>query len=103
MSLNLSDTAKFVPGTYDLIVQAPGYGIQRFTRTFAPNQTGTIVFSLPTNRASLTKGANVSTTANTADKNNLIDDKEDTGARAATIAPIAGSASTDDLADNDPC
>jgi len=25
----LSDTAKFVPGTYDLIVQAPGYGIQR--------------------------------------------------------------------------
>jgi extracellular elastinolytic metalloproteinase len=98
MTLNLSNTAKFVPGTYDLIVQAPGYGIQRFTRTFTANQTATVVFSMPTNRASLTKGATVTTTANTADKNNLIDDTEDTGAQIATVAPIAGSSMTVDLA-----
>ena len=102
MTLNLSDTAKFVPGTYDLIVQAPGYGIQRFTRTFTANQTETVVFSMPTNRASLTKGATVTTTANTADKNNLIDDTEDTGAQIATVAPVAGSSITVDLAGHTP-
>ena len=102
MTSNLSNTAKFVPGTYELIVQAPGYGIQRFTRSFAANQTETIVISMPTNRASLTKGATVATTANTADKNNLIDDTEDTGAQVATIAPIAGSSITVDLAGSTP-
>jgi extracellular elastinolytic metalloproteinase len=102
MTLNLSDTAKFVPGTYDLIVQAPGYGIQRFTRTFTANQIGTLVFSLPTNRASLTKGASVTTTANTTDKNNLIDDTEDTGAVVASVAPVAGSSITVDLAGTTP-
>ena len=98
MTSNRSDTAKFVPGTYELIVQAPGYGIQRFTRTFAANQTETIVISMPTNRASLTKGATVTTTANTADKNNLIDDTEDTGAQIKAVAPVAGGSITVDLA-----
>ncbi len=93
-TLNRSDTAKFVPGTYDLIVLAPGYGIHRFTRTFAANQTATVAFPLPTNRASLSKGGSVETTANTTDKNNLIDDTEDTGARVANVAPIAGSTVT---------
>ncbi len=102
MTLNRSDTAKIVPGTYDLIVQAPGYGQQRFTRTFAANQIETVVISMPTNRASLTKGATVTTTANTADKNNLIDDTEDTGAQVAAVAPVAGSSITVNLAGNTP-
>jgi len=97
-TLNRGDTAKLIPGTYNLIVQAPGYGVQRFTQTFTASQTATVVFSLRTNLASLTKGATVTTTANTADKNKLIDDTEDTGAQIATVAPVAGSSITVKLA-----
>jgi len=53
-TLNRGDTAKLIPGTYNLIVQAPGYGVQRFTQTFTANQTATVVFSLRTNLASST-------------------------------------------------
>ncbi len=95
MTLNRSDTAKFVPGTYELIVQAPGYGIQRFTRTFTANQTATISFSLPTNRASISKGA-TATSSGTA-PNNIIDDTEDTGSPLGTTAPVAGKHITVDL------
>jgi hypothetical protein len=106
MTLNRSDTAKFIPGTYDLIVQAPGYGIQRFTRTFTANQTATVSFAMPTNRASLAKGATVTTTAtdpaDIAAKNNLIDDTEDTGARLGSVAPVAGKSITVDLAGGTP-
>lgn len=102
MTLNRADTAKFVPGSYDLIVQAPGYGEQRFTRTFVANQVSTEIFSLPTNRASLSKGASVTTTLNSADKNNLIDDTEETGAQVTNVAPIAGSTITVDLAGTTP-
>jgi extracellular elastinolytic metalloproteinase len=102
----VADTAKFVPGAYDLIVQAPGYGIQRFTRTFLANQTATVVFPMPTNVASLTKGATITTTAteaaDIAARNNLIDDTEDTGARIGTVAPVAGKSLTVDLAGNSP-
>ncbi len=98
MTLNLSDTAKFTPGSYELIVQAPGYGVQRFNRTFTANQTATMVVPLSTNLASKSKGASVTTTASTADKDNLIDDTEDTGAQVAAAAPIAGSTITVDLA-----
>jgi hypothetical protein len=101
-TLNRSDTAKFVPGTYDLIVQAPGYGLQRFTRTFSANQTATVTFAMPTNYASTTKGATVTTTAtdpaDIAAKNNLIDETEDTSARLGTVAPVAGKSMTVDLA-----
>src|SRR5262249_36633753 len=47
----LSNTAKFVPGTYDFVVQAPGYGLTRFTQTFTANAT-TVSFKLQTNWAS---------------------------------------------------
>jgi uncharacterized repeat protein (TIGR01451 family) len=50
----------------------------------------------------LSKGATVATTANTADKNNLIDDTEDTGAQIATAAPVAGSSMTVKLAGSTP-
>jgi uncharacterized repeat protein (TIGR01451 family) len=93
----LSDTAKFIPGTYDLIVQAPGYGIQRFIRTFTANQTATVSFSMQTNQASTTKGA-TATVGGTA----LIDDTENSGAVISSTAPVAGKHFTVDLAGSSP-
>ena len=90
-----SNIAKFVPGTYDLIVQAPGYGIQRFTRTFLANQTATVVFSMPTNRASTTKGATATSGSGT--PVNIIDDTEDTGSVFGTGTGVAGKHITVDL------
>jgi hypothetical protein len=52
----LSATAKFVPGTYNFIAQAPGYGLLKFTRTLAAG-TSTLTIGLPTNWASRSKGA----------------------------------------------
>ena len=92
-----TDTAKFVPGTYDLIVQAPGYGITRTSRTFLANQTTTVVFSLQTNRASTTKGA-TATVGGTA----LIDDTENSGAVISSTAPVAGKHFTVDLQGSTP-
>ncbi len=99
---NINDNvAKFVPGTYDFIVQAPGYGAHRFTRTFAAGERATVEFTLPTNRASATKGAAVITTATVAAdqtaKNNLIDDTEGTGARLGTTTTPADDSMTVDL------
>ena len=90
-----SDTAKFVPGTYDFVVQAPGYGIQRFTLTFAANDTKTVTFSLPTNKASVTKGATAS--GNGTNQVNLIDDTENTVWSSLNSAPVAGKQVTVDL------
>ena len=55
----LVNTAKFVPGTYDFVVQAPGYGLSRFTETFTAAAT-TVTFKLQTNWASSAKGAAIS-------------------------------------------
>src|SRR5262249_49188122 len=69
----LSDTAKFVPGTYDFVVQAPGYGLTRFTQTFTATATA-VTFKLQTNWASAAKGATVSGDGGSADLASLIDD-----------------------------
>ena len=34
----LGATVKLVPGTYDVLVQAPGYGLRRFTLTVTAGQ-----------------------------------------------------------------
>ena len=104
---NINDNvAKFVAGTYDFVVQAPGYGSHRFTRTFAAGEAATLTFTLPTNRASVTKGASVVTTATAAAdqtaKNNLIDDTEDTGARLGTTTTPADDSMTVDLQGTSP-
>lgn len=91
---NLGDTATLVPGTYDFIVVAPGYGIHRFSRVLS---AGTFDFTvtLPTNWASLSKTASVVTTAtdeaNIALKDTVIDDSEDTGARIGDNGLVAGA------------
>lgn len=105
-SRNNSNVAKLVAGTYDFVVQAPGYGMHRFSRTVAAGENLVMSLSLPTNHASVSKGASVTTTASDAAdqaaKNNLIDDTENTGARLGSVAPVAGKSLTVDLAGTAP-
>lgn len=93
----LDNVAKFVPGTYDFTVQAPGYGVERFTRTFTPNQVATVNFALQTNWASSTKGATAA--GDGSPVGNLIDDTEGTTwSRTGAIPTVAGTQVTVDLA-----
>jgi len=80
-------TATFVPGTYDFVAQAPGYGLFRFSRTVAANQTASLNVALPTNWASARKGATAS--GDGTSPGNLIDDTEATQWESTT-APVAG-------------
>src|SRR5262245_5718299 len=75
-STPLGNAAKFVAGTYDFVVQAPGYGETRFTQTFSPGQAATVTFELQKNWASSTNGA--SAAGDGASLNGLIDDTENT-------------------------
>lgn len=79
-----TDTAKFVTGTYDFLVQAPGYGHLRFPRFFTAGGTLTLDIYMSTNRASTTKGAVASGTGS--GLINLIDDTE--GTNWTGIAPV---------------
>jgi extracellular elastinolytic metalloproteinase len=82
----LASTASFVPGTYDFVAQAPGYGLMRFTQTFT-NKAATVTVAMPTNWASSSKSATASGDGST--PGNLIDDTE--GSQwESTAAPVAG-------------
>ena len=70
----LTDTAKFVPGTYDFVLQAPGYGLTRTTWKFKPSTTTHRVFLLVPNVASVHNGATI--TGDGANLQSLIDDTE---------------------------
>ncbi|MBA3618668.1 MAG: M36 family metallopeptidase [Acidothermales bacterium] len=70
----LSNTARFVPGTYDFVVQAPGYGLTRLTTKFPASVNTHRVFLLNTNWASANNGATI--TGDGANLRNLIDDTE---------------------------
>ncbi|HYY57786.1 MAG TPA: M36 family metallopeptidase [Pyrinomonadaceae bacterium] len=73
-----SDTTRLVPGLYDFIAQADGYGLMRFRRTIAAG-TQTLIIAMPTNWASKAKGALVSGDGLSAiNRLNLIDDTEAT-------------------------
>jgi hypothetical protein len=93
-TLNKQNSAHIVPGTYDFVVGAPGYGLQRFKATLAAGDSS-LTFTLPTNYASITKGASVVTTAtvqaNIDAKNTLIDDSEETGARIGDANLVKGA------------
>ncbi len=71
-----TNTAKFVPGTYDFVIQAPGYGLTRTTWKFKPSTTTHRVFLLVRNVASLHNGATI--TGDGANLLSLIDDTERT-------------------------
>ena len=96
---NPDATAPLLAGTYDLLVQAKGYGLQRFTQQLTSG-TRTVTLPLLANVASATKGAKASGTDGVR-LANVIDDNEATnggfdGAAAAT--PIAGRTVEVDLA-----
>jgi uncharacterized repeat protein (TIGR01451 family) len=83
----LPNLVKFVPGTYDFVAQAPGYGELRFSLTLAANQVTTYYIHIPTNFASKTNGATA--TGDGVNKDNLIDDTENTN-WASLGTPVAG-------------
>jgi extracellular elastinolytic metalloproteinase len=74
---NLDNRAEFVPAEYEFIVQADGYGAQRFRRTLAAGP-GTVTFALPINVASKSQGATASGDGDAASLQDLIDDTEAT-------------------------
>ena len=93
---NLDATAQFAPGTYEFVVQAPGYGHIRLTRTFGAGQTVTIALPLRTNWASAAKGATAS--GDGARFTDLIDDTESTNWERTGAQPdIRGSQVTVNL------
>ncbi|MFN2386905.1 MAG: M36 family metallopeptidase, partial [Thermoanaerobaculia bacterium] len=73
---NLDDRAKFVAGTYEFVANAPGYGHVRFRAALTGGTTPTITIYMPTNWASLSKGATAS--GDGLNHPSLIDDDEGT-------------------------
>jgi extracellular elastinolytic metalloproteinase len=103
---SLSATAKIVPGTYTVTVQAPGYGIKRYTLNAAASTTSTFTAYLATNLASSAKGATATGTGGTTTAARLIDDTEATSWNAtggtATPDSARGQTVTVDLAGTAP-
>lgn len=97
-STALSDRARLVPGTYDVVVQAPGHGMRRFRITVQAALNQTLAFPMPTNWASASKGATITGNGTGAaagtDRNltKLIDDTESTNwARDARTPSVNGA------------
>ncbi len=84
---DLGNSASFVPGTYDLIVRADGYGAQRVTVTVGAGQSRTLTVRMPTNWASVNKGANAY--GDGVNLESLIDDTEETN-WASLGEPVEG-------------
>ena len=71
-----TDTVELVPGRYELIAQARGYGMRRFTLRVEAGETVTETLNLAKNWASERRGATA--TGDGTDQVNLIDDTEAT-------------------------
>ncbi len=107
IDVNRDATAQFVPGTYEFLAVAPGYGFARFTAVFAPGQTRTVTVQMPTNWASAAQGATA--TGDGTNPGAAIDETEATnwfadGRNPAdnTLSLIAGKKITVDLAGTAP-
>jgi extracellular elastinolytic metalloproteinase len=70
------DTAEFVPGTYQLLVRADGFGARRFELTLSPGEQRTVQLPVQRNFASAASGATISGDGVNLDR--LIDDTEST-------------------------
>ena len=92
----LPSTLRLVPGTYDFVVQADGYGMHRFQWTFGPGAVKTLTARLPTNWASRAKGATASGDGVNHDK--LIDETESTNWARLNAVAVGGSRVTVALA-----
>ncbi len=71
-----ADTVEFVPGTYEFIAQADGYGAVRFTETFEAGEDRVVSVPLRRNLASVHNGATA--TGDGINLEALIDDTEGT-------------------------
>jgi extracellular elastinolytic metalloproteinase len=56
----LGDTFRIVPGTYDLVARANGFGAKRLSQRFTSGQRRTLTVELPRNLASAANGATAS-------------------------------------------
>ena len=93
-STPLDDVTKFVPGTYDFVVQADGLGLTRLTRNFSANETRRTQYLLLTNHASESNGATI--TGDGVNLQGLIDDTEATNfASGPPGSDFAGTAGND--------
>jgi hypothetical protein len=93
---SLPATVRLVPGTYDFVVRAEGYGIHRFTRTLREGKSVTLKAALPTNWASLARSASASGDGVNLDK--LIDETEATNWARLEALTVGGSQVTVALA-----
>ena len=92
----LGDSAPFVPGAYELLAQADGHGLARFTATATAGDTSTVTVTMPTNWASSASGATA--TGDGVNLAALIDDSEETNWAALGRQPsVAGTQVTVDL------
>ncbi len=69
-------SAKLVPGTYEFLARAPGFGFVRFTRTVKAGQNVNVTIPMAENAASAARGATATGDGRNVDK--LIDDTEET-------------------------
>jgi extracellular elastinolytic metalloproteinase len=96
---NLDSTAKFAPGTYELVATAPGYGHFRFRQTFRSGLLRTVTLRFAANWASKTQGATASGDSSGANPavqlGNLIDDTEATNWTTAGVVDGSGNLSVD--------
>ena len=88
----LDAVAKLVGGHYDFVVQASGYGLWRFDRTFSPGATATVTFTVKPNWASAAKGGFAS--GGGTGLGNLIDDTENTNWTGTGSPTVQGTTVT---------
>jgi extracellular elastinolytic metalloproteinase len=87
-STPLPDTLRIVPGSYDLLIQAPGYGLQRAQVTLRPNESRKLdIRPLSPNLAASVLGASASGDGSNLEA--LLDETETTN-WASLGAPVAG-------------
>jgi extracellular elastinolytic metalloproteinase len=83
----LGDTFSLVPGTYELVARADGFGHARTALTAGPAQVSDLAVNMPRNLASSANGATA--TGDGVNRGALIDDTEGTN-WASLGSPIAG-------------
>jgi extracellular elastinolytic metalloproteinase len=74
----LGSTVRLVPGTYNFVFQAKGFGLLRFTQSVGAGQTVDRTLHLATNMASASSGATIAGTSAGVNQAKLIDDTEAT-------------------------
>jgi hypothetical protein len=93
----LDNVVKLVPGTYELVLNAPGYGHRRLNVIVGAGQNQTLSVAMRTNWASMSKGATA--TGDGSPLTALIDDNENTQwTRTASASTADGSQVTVALA-----